>query len=183
MGTGSAVIPKKRGDTKPHKETTKEIKQARGTPGRRRTQETQGNTTQSLRALRSLRSLCALRSYTGERETRDHKKHQGTPARLKNTRGPKEHKTRNSLPKCCERPAAREQKAKENITKIPFRRLPKWYRKPPQIDQKTSPNETKMVPQRGITKKHQFCFLFLPHLAPPGPPRRSTWFQKVYKNI
>merc|ERR1712110_434796 len=85
----------------------------------------------------------ALRSYTGERVTRDHRKHQGTPARQKNTREPKEHKTRNSLPKCCERPAAREQKAKENITKIPRRSLPQWYQKPPKIDQKTSQNDTK----------------------------------------
>ena len=56
-GNGKRGHFKKRRHRKPHKEKTKEIRQARGTPGRRRTQETQGNTTQSLRALRSLCSL------------------------------------------------------------------------------------------------------------------------------
>ena len=159
--------------TKPRKEKTKEIKQARGTPGRRRTQETQGNTTQSLRALRSLRSLARCARTQGKGK-------QGTTEEHKGAKG-----TQDStfLPKCCERPAAREQKAKENITKIPLRRLPKWYQTPPQIDQKTSQHDTKMVPKRGIAKKHKFCCLFLPLLAPPRPPKEAKMAPKVTKNL
>jgi len=176
MGTGSAVISKKKETHETTEENTKEIRQARGTPGRKRTQETQGNTIQSLRA---------RRSYTGVRETRDHKKHQGTPRKPEEHKGAKATQDSKFPPTSNERPAAREQKAKENITKIPLRSLPKfkWYQKHSKIDQKTIENDTKMPPKRGVTQKHAFCLIFLLHLHPQGPPRRPKGFQKVSKNV
>ena len=174
MGTGSAVSPKKRGDTKPHKEKTKEIKQARGTPGRRRTQETQGNTTQSLRA--------AL--VHGGKGNKGPQKTPGHTSKAEEHKGAKATQDSKFPPTSCERPAAREQKAKGKHYQNPSP-------KPPQMAPKTSPNPPKKPlkmtpkwhPKGGSRKNNNFVPFFSSIWHPQGVPRRPKGLQKVTKNL